>query len=307
MAIDEETRAKIIELDKQNNSLREIAGKLGIGKSTVSTVLKKAAAAIKPVDAPPAPPEIIISDVVETNMDTAVVDNFMNSLTSGGGGGGSAPKPVPAGQDAFIQSLMKDLATDEKPKARGRQAKAPVEKPTRIFEPPAQLEIFKAPVADKGELIGKITLNAQTFPDMFKDILKPTKEDFIANLPKKSTTELTSLLSMIEYQRSVTNTANVMKSITVTGAAVLEMGTKKFLKMRTDGFAEMIRAMPELDGILKEIAMENQSGIISRYQSPTVRLTALVVTTLMAVDAKNRTSTVQAPMPQDIQQEYTDM
>jgi hypothetical protein len=303
MAIDEETRVRIIELDKQNNSLREIAAKVGVGKSTVSTVLKKAAAAAtKPVDAPPAPPEIIISDVVETNMDSAEVDSFMKSLTS-------APAPAPvsragaARHDSFIASLMVDIDAEEiiKPKKASKAApKAPKAQPI-------ELEVFKAPPADKGELIGKITLNAQTFPDMFKDILKPTKEEFIANLPKKSTTELASLLSMLEYQRSVTNTANVMKSITVTGAAVLEMGTKKFLRMRTDGFAEMLRAMPELDGILKEIAMENQSGIISRYQSPTVRLTALVVTTLMAVDAKNRTSTVQAAMPQDLQQEYTDM
>jgi hypothetical protein len=156
-------------------------------------------------------------------------------------------------------------------------------------------------------LIGKITLNVQTFPDMLADIIKPSRDEFIDNLGSKSQSDLASLLSLIEYKRSVANTAAVMKTLTLTGASLLEMGTKRFLKMRTDGFADMLRNEPSIDGILKEIAMENANGIISKYQSPTARLTLLVVTSLMSVDARNRQRSATAPIAESVEKQYGDL
>jgi hypothetical protein len=77
--------------------------------------------------------------------------------------------------------------------------------------------------------------------------------------------------------------------------------------MRTEGFADMLRNEPTIDGILKEIAMENANGIISKYQSPTARLTLLVVTSLMSVDARNRQRSATAPIAASVETKYGDL
>ena len=295
--IDDATRSRVAELHEGKKSLREIAAELNITKSAVSTALKKLAAA--------APPKIIISEIKPVEMDSKKADDFMNSLVSAAPAPAAAPaakktaagpKPVP---DSFLAALMAD---DEPKPKRGRQTKAaaapPPKREARAQTPPPR-------VMDKGELIGKITLNVQTFPEMLADIVKPNREEFIEHLPKKSQSELTGLLSLIEYQRSVTNTAAVMKTLTLTGASLLEMGTKRFLKMRTEGFADMLKNEPSIDGILKEIAMENANGIISKYQSPTARLTLLVVTSLMSVDARNRQRS--GAVPEAVTNKYNDL
>ena len=314
--INEETRAKVIELNSQNKSLREIAATLSIGKSSVSAILKKAQQLQETQETQSQetqsqetqsqvqePPKIIISEEIKP-MDSA---NFMNSILSD-------VAPPSKTDDAFLDSFIKDLGDQKPVKSRGRPSKKAVDNP--FFAAPSvapQAVATFVPVADKGELIAKISLNVATFPDMLKDILKPSRDEFIAGLPKKSQGELSSLLSMIEYQRSITNTANVMKSMTVTGAALVEMGTKKFLRMHTDGFADMLRQDPSLDAIMREIAMENNNGIISKYQSPTVRLTALVITTLMAVDGRNRSrgqtdkNIFTVPVASDLEEKYNDM
>jgi hypothetical protein len=298
--IDDATRSRVAELHEGKKSLREIAAELNITKSAVTTALKKLAAA--------APPKIIISEIKPVEMDSKKADDFMNSLVSAAPAPAAAapaakktaagPKPVP---DSFLAALMAD---DEPKPKRGRQTKAaappPPKREARAQTPPPR-------VMDKGELIGKITLNVQTFPEMLADIVKPNREEFIEHLPKKSQSELTGLLSLIEYQRSVTNTAAVMKTLTLTGASLLEMGTKRFLKMRTEGFADMLKNEPSIDGILKEIAMENANGIISKYQSPTARLTLLVVTSLMSVDARNRQRSGAAPVPEAVTNKYNDL
>ena len=295
--IDDATRSRVAELHEGKKSLREIAAELNITKSAVTTALKKLAAA--------APPKIIISEIKPVDMDSKKADDFMNSLVSAAPAPAPAakktaagPKPVP---DSFLAALMAD---DEPKPKRGRQTKAaappPPKREARAQTPPPR-------VMDKGELIGKITLNVQTFPEMLADIVKPNREEFIEHLPKKSQSELTGLLSLIEYQRSVTNTAAVMKTLTLTGASLLEMGTKRFLKMRTEGFADMLKNEPSIDGILKEIAMENANGIISKYQSPTARLTLLVVTSLMSVDARNRQRSGAAPVPEAVTNKYNDL
>ena len=298
--IDDATRSRVAELHEGKKSLREIAAELNITKSAVTTALKKLAAA--------APPKIIISEIKPVEMDSKKAEDFMNSLVSAAPAPAAAPaakktaagpKPVP---DSFLAALMAD---DEPKPKRGRQSKAaaaapPLKREARAQTPPPR-------VMDKGELIGKITLNVQTFPEMLADIVKPNREEFIEHLPKKSQSELTGLLSLIEYQRSVTNTAAVMKTLTLTGASLLEMGTKRFLKMRTEGFADMLKNEPSIDGILKEIAMENANGIISKYQSPTARLTLLVVTSLMSIDARNRQRSGAAPVPEAVTNKYNDL
>lgn len=188
--------------------------------------------------------------------------------------------------DIDLEGGPKKLTAAAAKKALKKHGTAPEHKvaPPKEVQPPKALP---KPTEDKGALIAKITLNANAFEDQLKDFLKPTKEEFIGGLLKKTQNELAALLSTMEYSRSINNTANILKHITYTGAAVLEMGTKKYLKMNTTGYADAIKATTELEALLREISMENQS-IVSTYQSPTMRLSALLVMTLMSVDSKNR-------------------
>lgn len=282
--IDKSVKEKVLELNKQNKSLRDIAAELGIGKSTVASIVKKSVKFSEPVAEDS--PQLIITE--ESKMDNSVASEFLSGL------GSPATKitPMPSDKkDAFLDSFIAELNLDSVVKKKGRPlAKVkPVmsEAPQRFNE-----SIIKSEPAvrqlEKGELIAKITLNVQTFPDMLADFIKPNKDSFLDAIQKKTQTELSAILSTMEYSRSVANTTNVMKQMTLTGAAMLELGTKRFLRMKTDGFADMIRNTPEFEHILKEISMENQGGIIAKYQSPTVRLTTLIITALISVDAKNR-------------------
>ena len=292
---------KVIELNKANKSLREIGVELKIGKTTVASILKKQNSPTEPkitISELPVP-AIIESTGIVTTMDTK---NFLNSLIE------TAPVVAQPGQDAFLASFMSDIMKDDKtskakkmPKNKILFSEIPETKysETKYSNSEVRQTVAKQePVKplEKGELIAKITLTVNTFEDQLRDYIKPNKDEFLNSLSKKTQNELSALISTMDYSRSINNTTAVMKSLTLTGAALLEMGTKRFLKMRTDGFTDMLRAS-DLENLLKEIAMENQNGIISKYQSPTVRLTTLIITSLFAVDARNR-SNVYTPMSQ---------
>lgn len=304
--LDKNVREKVLELSKQNKSLREIASELSIGKTTAASIIKKSktvpAPTVAPKQSPEQSPEILPKPSVD--MDKAESDSFLQSLLSDG------PEPGPApdveGQTAFINGFIHELDLKEKrkpTKAKRQPVKAARAAPVMKFsELPVVRQEPAAPPKiqlEKGELVAKLTLYANTFPDALKDYIKPNKDEFIDALHKKSHNELSALLQSMDYSRSINNTAGVLKSLTLTGTALLEMGTKRFLKMRTDGFSQMIASASDLDSILKEISMENAGGIISKYQSPTVRLTTLLITTLLAVDARNRNGIQQ---PQSMQQ-----
>ena len=316
--LDKITRTKVLELNAQNKSLREIAAELNIGKTTVSSIIKKAAVPALAQE-PQQSPELIISEP-SIDMDKAASDNFLQGLLSDGPSAGEAP-PDLRGQDAFLNGLISEININDKPKMKKGRAPAipktpkPVAKfaelPVVHQEPPKPVQL------EKGELIAKLTLAANTFPDLLRDYIKPNKEEFINSLQKKSQVELSALMSTMDYTRAIHNTAGVLKSLTVTGASLLEAGTKRIFKMRTDGFTALLSSTPDLDGILKEVAMENQGGIISKYQSPTVRLTTLIITTLLAVDSRNRSGMQQpyaAPQPPqdiplaaDLEQKYNEL
>ena len=327
--LDKITRDKVLELNAKNKSLREIASELKIGKTTVASIIKKAAAAV----AQPEPqeqkqeqaqqsPELIITES-SIDMNKGDADNFLNGLLSDGPDAG-APPPDLRGQDAFLNGLISEININEKPKGRKPKVPAPpkVQKAAKLF---AELPVVRQEQAappkpaqlEKGELIAKLTLAANTFPDLLKDYIKPNKDEFLNSLQKKSQVELSALMSTMDYTRAIHNTAGVLKSLTITGASLLESGTKRFLRMRTDGFTALLSSIPDLDGILKEVAMENQGGIISKYQSPSVRLTTLIITTLLAVDSRNRSGMQQAyaapqpaqdiPMATDLEQKYNEL
>jgi predicted DNA-binding protein YlxM (UPF0122 family) len=313
--IDKSVKEKVLELNKQNKSLRDIATELGIGKSTVASIIKKSSVKLNEPEVKLNEPDDDIPKLIiteESKMDKSAASDFLNGL--GSPANSSHPEPaMDFKKQAFLENFLSGL-DDEPVKKKGRPpAKSKMVMP--IFNEPAAPVVKAEPAVrqlEKGELIAKITLNVQTFPDVLADFIKPNKDSFLDAIQKKSQTELSAILSTMEYSRSVANTTNVMKQMTLTGAAMLELGTKRFLKMRTDGFADMIRNTPEFEHILKEISMENQGGIIAKYQSPTVRLTTLIITSLLAVDAKNRSGAANvvssaSMAPANLNEKYGDL
>lgn len=300
--LDKSIYDNVLKLKEEGKSLREIGLQLGIGKTTVASIIKRnAVKAVKEETQESDSPKIIIT---ETSIkDMSETDSFLKSLNTVSG---PEAGPSKEAKDRFLKSFMADINLNEplekivkKSGPRAKKASFVLPDVPAMFQPKEAISANPPPM-EKGELIAKLTLNINTFPEALKDYVKPNKDAFLDSLHKKSHTELSALMSSMDYTRSIDNTAKVMKSLTVTGAAIVEMGTKRFLKMRTDGFSAVIASIPELESLLKEIAMENKGGIISRYQSPTVRLTTLVVTTLIAVDARNRANAgnVQYPSQQ---------
>jgi hypothetical protein len=302
--LDKSLIPKVLELKKKDKTLREIGAELGIGKTTVASILKKHSTVVPEVAEPTESPKIIISEM--DIMDKGDTSAFLNSL--GSVPDSTMPTPSASAKDNFLKSFMADIKpikTQKEPKTPKPKAKKidfdldnfiATTKPKEVKEPSKPL----VPSLEKGELIARITLYTNTFPEVLKDYIKPDRVTFIDSLQKKSQTELSALMNTMDYSRTIDNTAKVMKSLTITGAAMVEMASKRFLRMRTDGFSNVIASIPELDSLLKEIAMENKDNIISRYQSPSIRLTTLVVTTLIAVDARNRANggAVQYPSQQ---------
>jgi hypothetical protein len=300
--IDDKVRAAVLDLRAGGSSIRAIATQLAVSKSVVGNIIKSgqpAAANAGPATAANAGPPVLNN--IEANVETAHMDDAMANEFLSGLNDRADPGPKGGGKidDEFLNSFMADIDLEGGPKkltaaaakkALKKHGHAAPEPKAAVAPPPPKEALVKhvpKPSEDKGSLIAKITLNANAFEDQLKDFLKPTKEEFIGGLLKKTQNELAALLSTMEYSRSINNTANILKHITYTGAAVLEMGTKKYLKMNTSGYADTIKATTELEALLREIAMENQ-GIVSTYQSPTMRLSALLIMTLMSVDSKNR-------------------
>jgi hypothetical protein len=306
--LDKEIYANVLKLKEQGKSLREIGNELGIGKTTVASIIKRSSNQPAPVvDRPKEEtdsPQIIITETSINDM--SETDSFLKSLNTVQGPVGTEPSK--AAKDKFLKSLLSDVDLDNvgisspAKKTRAKKTNFVLPSVPTMFKQ-SETSVVAAPKEEKGELIAKITLNINTFPEVLKDYIKPNKDAFLDSLHKKSHNELSALMSTMDYSRSIDNTAKVMKSLTVTGAAIVEMGTKRFLKMRTDGFSAVIASIPELETLLKEIAMENKGGIISKYQSPTIRLTTLVITTLIAVDARNRANGGNVQYPSQQQQE----
>jgi hypothetical protein len=160
---------------------------------------------------------------------------------------------------------------------------------------------------EKADVLAKIYLNCNNFELVLKDIIRPNKEEYLKGMPKKSLGELRGTLRLLEQTRSVNNSANQLKHVIFMGASGIEMGSQA-IGMKTQGYASMIRAQEEeIQSILREIAMENADKL-QKYQSPAVRLTLLMTTTLLAVDARGRQYEFQqmnAPPPPGVEQRYS--
>lgn len=172
----------------------------------------------------------------------------------------TAPGPMPDAVASFFRGL------DERP------SRAP-------DLPPPSPEL---PRGDPQELVQKILLNAETFPDVFP------KAPTTSELSGKSFLELQGLLTTMEQTRAVKTLATQMKQVFFVGSRATEVLGKSLLRLRTDGMTDMLMAQQaELDYLFRELAIKHAPRI-GQATSPEARLVMLFGITLLQTDAMNR-------------------
>ena len=206
--------------------------------------------------------------------------------------------------------IIDRILSAEPPKKKGRSKKAGAA-PKQLVESILPMTVQEVVDVDeeKAKVLSKIQMNVSNFEVVLRDILRPSKEEFLKTLTKKGLPELRVILKTIEHTRAVNNTANQLKGMVLMGASGVEMITSQ-LGLKTQGYGHMIRAQEEeIQSILREIALERVDEL-KKYQRPEVRLTLLLTTTLMAVDSRNRMAEFRQmaqPAPANAEEKYADL
>ena len=311
-----EVASRILELGKQQKSIRDIALAVGLSKSTVSNILKDGITTRKasvepppfaPVDSPsPSTTSAVGEQLSPGNEITLVISedkatHFLKDIQA------HAPVDPPdatrlsagevktqAKKEAFVNSFLSGISPATAPrgtgasKPRASRAKAPVS----LSSPPASDDD-----PEKAVLLSTITLNVNSFEPLLRDLLKPSKDEFLNSLRRKSTQELRVVLKMLEHTRTVGNISNQMRHFLYVGATGVELATAQFLKLKSQGFANALRTQDEeIRMIMKEICMERVESL-KRIQRPELRLAMIMATTLLAVDSQNRLATAPGFLP----------
>ena len=103
-----------------------------------------------------------------------------------------------------------------------------------------------------------------------------------------SLTDLAQTLKLLETVRSSNNMANQLKYLLYGATSIIELGSQRFLGMRTQGYAEQVRQQEaEIQSCLREIAINNVETY-KKIEKPEVRLVSVLVMTLLATDSRNR-------------------
>jgi len=294
--IPDDIRKKVKELAAEGKTVRQIAATLGISKTTAATINNE------PVLASAAIPQILSTATIEP-MDDA---SFASAIT-----GVTSPtavveaKPIPKGT---IDRILADFGSiDPTPltkKARGKgngsargldafmaeldmpETKARSTK--ALSKPSSQMFLQSEEFEDKSVYIAKIQMNVDNFADVLKDHIKPDRDGFLAKVSKMSLSDLNSTLKLLETIRSSNNLANQMKYLLYGGANFIELGTQRFLGLKTQGYAQQLRQQEaEIQSCLREIAINNVESY-KKIEKPEMRLATVLVTTLLATDSRNR-------------------
>lgn len=218
--------------------------------------------------------------------------------------------PRPQEEKGETTDIIDRILSAEPPKKKGRSKKAAAA-PQPLFESILPMPVQEVVDVDeeKAKVLSKIQMNVSNFEVVLRDILRPSKEEFVKSLTKKGLAELRVILKTIEHTRAVNNTANQLKGMVLMGASGVEMITSQ-LGLKTQGYSHMIRAQEEeIQSILREIALERVDEL-KKYQRPEVRLTLLLTTTLMAVDSRNRMAEFRQmaqPAPANAEEKYADL
>jgi len=277
-----EIKAKIHELKASGATLRDIATQLGIGKSTVSSILRSGQTSSEEIPEPVSETDNMPRQTISELPDQ---DSYAKSLEPA-----AAPTEAPnkAAILEFAKSLRRRKEKAEAPEEASEEApeEAPIVPEPVVVKKPVQL--------DRGTIIAKISSLITAFgPILSSHVKDPVK--FIDALPGKSLADLKSTLEMLETTKSITLGARGLFNMFNMVAQGVEKAGSQFLHLRTEGFSTaLLTQEEELRLIFQELAYENVDSI-KRVQSPTARLAFLMITTLLATDSRNRTSGVEAP------------
>lgn len=308
--IPDDIRKKVKELAADGKTVRQIATTLGISKTTAATINNEPKATFgepkatfgerMPTIANEAIPQILSTDTIEP-MDDA---SFANAIT-----GASVPqqsaiveaKPI---SKKTIDNILADFGNidpiplGKKPKGKGASGTkgldaflAELDMPETKVKPMkarSQMVIQPEEFEDKSVYIAKIQMNVDNFADVLKDHIKPDRDGFLAKVSKMSLSDLSSTLKLLETIRSSNNLANQMKYLLYGGANFIELGTQRFLGLKTQGYAQQLRQQEaEIQSCLREIAINNVESY-KKIEKPEMRLATVLVTTLLATDSRNR-------------------
>jgi hypothetical protein len=224
-----------------------------------------------------------------------------------------APAPITAIVDGISQGeadmFMEQIDIQPKPAPTPKVTQKAAKAVTALFKAPRQKK--EAPVenpANKANLIARITLNANTFEPILLEVLRPDKDSYLANLGKMSETQLQVALKTLEHTRSVYNISTQLRSFVYMGAQAMEYGTQRFLKMKTEGFAQALQLQDQdIRLCLAEYCMD-KVDTFQKVNRPEAKLASILVLTLMSVDAKNRMAPqAQASVAPGVVEEYKDL
>jgi len=284
----------------KNKTIREIASTTGLSKSSVGLFLKKARQdeVAVPVHEPVIESNTITEEMSITDKDAS---EFLASVKSGSAAPAVLDLPVRSKRSNVADSIINDVLREGPSGVEAvKLPRSRVGKPEEVAKPVVKQEIVRVSKprvvedpAEKGKLISKITLNVSTFEVLLVDFLKPSKEAFLSGLYKKGENELEALLKVIERARSVGNLTNQFCQGLYMGSGLVEMGTQKYLGMKTQGFVNALRMQnEEIKMIMKEIAFE-QVDNFKKVQGPEARLAMIMANTLMAVNTQNMIASYQ--------------
>ena len=245
---------KAIAADRANGmSVKEVAGKYGVHKSTISKYSKE------------------LEDVQVVEVPTANLEERAKVFEE-------SPIDSPA-----PKSEMKTLS--------------------KFFEGVKKTEVPAVPVkrGDPAELIQKILLNADTYPDLFPN----TNTE---SLVGRTFGELSDVLSTMEMTKSVRMLSVQMKQVFFVGCRATEVVGKSFLKLKTDGFTDgLIAQQKELDFLFKELAIKH-SKKFGKATEPEIRLLMLFGIAVLQTDASNRVKErMTASTPTETTEKYSDL
>lgn len=142
--------------------------------------------------------------------------------------------------------------------------------------------VKELPRGDPNELIQRILLNAETFPDVFPNA---PNED---TLSVKSVHELDKVLKTMEHTRAVKTLSTQMKQVFFVASRATEVLGKAALRLKTDGMTDaLMTQQKDLDYLFRELAIKHASKF-SGTSEPEVRLLMMFGMTLLQTDATNR-------------------
>ena len=259
--IPDDTRKKVKELSADGKSVRQIANILGISKTTAATIVNEMPKEVAVVA------QILSPNTIEP-MDDA---SFANAITSSVPTNTIAPKSLSKGSiDKILADFGNLTAEPLSKKAKGKGTKgtsgldaflAELDMPetkAKSTKTRSQMVVQSDEFEDKSVYIAKIQMNVDNFADVLKDHIKPDRDGFLTKISKMSLSDLNSTLKLLETVRSSNNMANQMKYLLYGGANFIELGSQKFLGMKTQGYAQQLRQQEaEIQSCLREIAINN--------------------------------------------------